>query len=55
MDVNSFLLNPDSSEGMKGWGKGRRNLIGFMHVMLLLCSVAIAPILVIAAYKLKTI
>ena len=25
--TDSFLLDLDSSEGMKGWGKGRRNLI----------------------------
>ena len=31
IDLESFPLNPDSSEEMKGWGKCRRNLRGVGH------------------------
>ena len=29
IELESFLLDPDSSEGMKALGKGRRNVIVF--------------------------
>ena len=29
VELESFLLDPDGSEGMKGLGKGRRNVIVF--------------------------
>jgi hypothetical protein len=29
IELESFLLDPDGSEGIKGLGKGRRNVIVF--------------------------